>query len=105
MDDDGRGGRGPRAGREGFADPRISRARAPGSAGRARGAHGPHIEREMSIMHNRFFRRLAALAALALPLGAAACDGDPNEPEIAERLVLTVNSVESSLSLIPVDGG
>jgi hypothetical protein len=56
-------------------------------------------------MQNRFFRRLAALAALALPLGAAACDGDPNEPEIAERLVLTVNSVENSLSLVPVDGG
>jgi hypothetical protein len=56
-------------------------------------------------MQNRFFRRLAALAALALPLGAAACEGDPNEPEIAERLVLTVNSVENSLSLIPVDGG
>lgn len=56
-------------------------------------------------MQNRFFRRLAALAALALPLGAVACDSDPNEPEIAERLVLTVNSVENSLSLVPVDGG
>ncbi|WP_420125311.1 hypothetical protein [Longimicrobium sp.] len=56
-------------------------------------------------MQNRFFRRLAALAALALPLGATACDSDPNEPAIAERLVLTVNSEEQSLSLIPVDGG
>lgn len=56
-------------------------------------------------MQNRFFRRLAALAALALSLGAAACEGDPTEPAIAERLVLTVNSVENSLSLIPVDGG
>jgi hypothetical protein len=56
-------------------------------------------------MQNRFFRRLAALAALALSLGAAACDGETNEPEIAERLVLTVNSIENSLSLIPVEGG
>jgi hypothetical protein len=56
-------------------------------------------------MQNRFLRRLAALAALALPLAAGACEDDPNEPEIAERLVLTVNSVENSLSLIPVDGG
>lgn len=55
-------------------------------------------------MQNRFFRRLAALAALSLL--AAACDGDgPNTPRIAERLVLTVNSVENSLSLVPVDGG
>lgn len=56
-------------------------------------------------MQNRFFRRLAALAALALPLGAAACEDDPTEPRIAERLVLTVNSVERSLALVPVDGG
>ncbi|HEX2208519.1 MAG TPA: hypothetical protein VHG93_12610 [Longimicrobium sp.] len=57
-------------------------------------------------MPNRHFRRLAALAALALPLAVAACEGDgPNEPKIAERLVLTVNSVERSLSLIPVGGG
>jgi hypothetical protein len=56
-------------------------------------------------MQNRFFRRLAALAALALPLAAAACDEDPSGPRISERLVLTVNSVENSLSLIPVDGG
>lgn len=54
-------------------------------------------------MQNRVFRRLAALAAVALPL--AACDGGPSEPRIAERLVLTVNSVENSLSLVPVDGG
>jgi len=55
-------------------------------------------------MQNRFFRRLAALAAL--PLAAAACDGDgPDEPRIIERLALTVNSVENSLSLVPVDGG
>src|SRR5688572_25318461 len=55
-------------------------------------------------MQNRFFRRLAALAAL--PLLASACDGDgPNTPRIIERLVLTVNSVERSLSLVPVDGG
>ena len=55
-------------------------------------------------MPNRFFRRVPALAALALPL--AACGGDdPNSPQIAERLVLTVNSVERSLSLIPQDGG
>jgi hypothetical protein len=59
----------------------------------------------MKTMYIRFTRRLAAYAALlALPL-AAACDGDPNEPEIAERLVVTVNSVENSLSLVPVDGG
>lgn len=56
-------------------------------------------------MQNRFFRRLAALAALAFPLALAGCEGDPNEPEIAERLVLTVNSVENSLSLVPVEGG
>jgi hypothetical protein len=56
-------------------------------------------------MQNRFFRRLAALAALALPLGAVACEGDPTEADIAERLVLTVNSVENSLSLVPIDGG
>lgn len=56
-------------------------------------------------MQTRFLRRLYALAALsALPL-AAACDGDPNEPEIAERLVVTVNSVGNTLSLVPVDGG
>lgn len=55
-------------------------------------------------MQNRFFRRLAALAAL--PFAAAACEGDtPNTPRIAERLALTVNSVENSLSLVPVDGG
>ena len=53
-------------------------------------------------MQTRYFRRLAALAALTL---AAACEGEgPNEPRIAERLVLTVNSVENSLSLVPVDG-
>jgi hypothetical protein len=52
-------------------------------------------------MKNRFFRRLAPLALFL----AAACDGDgPSEPRIAERLVLTVNSVENSLSLVPVDG-
>lgn len=57
-------------------------------------------------METRFFRRLAALAVLALPLAAAACEGDgPNEPRIAERLVLTVNSLENSLSLVPVEGG
>jgi hypothetical protein len=56
-------------------------------------------------MYTRFARRLAALAALAILPLAAACDGDPNEPDIAERLVLTVNSVENSLSLAPVDGG
>ena len=53
-------------------------------------------------MQNRFFRRLAAPAALAL---LAACEVGPNEPRIAERLVLTVNSVENSLSLVPVEGG
>jgi hypothetical protein len=56
-------------------------------------------------MQTRFLRRLTALAAAAaLPL-AAACDGGPNEPEIAERLVVTVNSVSNTLSLVPVDGG
>ena len=56
-------------------------------------------------MQIRFLRRLYALAAVAaLPLAAAACDGDPNEPEIAERLVVTVNSVGNTLSLVPVDG-
>lgn len=56
-------------------------------------------------MQIRYLRRLYALAvAAALPL-AAACDGDPNEPEIAERLVVVVNSVSNSLSLVPVDGG
>lgn len=56
-------------------------------------------------MQTRFLRRLYALAmAAALPL-AAACDGDPIEPEIAERLVVTVNSVGNTLSLVPVDGG
>jgi hypothetical protein len=56
-------------------------------------------------MQTRFLRRLTALAAFAaLPL-AAACDGDPNEPEIAERLVVVVNSVSNTLSLVPVDGG
>jgi hypothetical protein len=56
-------------------------------------------------MQTRFLRRLYALAvAAALPL-AAACDGDPIEPEIAERLVVTVNSVSNTLSLVPVDGG
>jgi hypothetical protein len=59
----------------------------------------------MTTMYTRFPRRLAALAALALLPLAAGCDGDPNEPEIAERLALTVNSVENSLSLVPVDGG
>ena len=55
-------------------------------------------------MQNRFFRRLAALAVL--PFAAAACEGDgPNTPRIAERLALTVNSEEKSLSLVPVDGG
>ena len=46
--------------------------------------------------------RLAALALLPL---AAACEDNPNVPEIAERLVLTVNSVDNSLSLVPVEGG
>jgi hypothetical protein len=56
-------------------------------------------------MQTRFLRRLTALAAFAaLPL-AAACDGEPTEPEIAERLVVTVNSVANTLSLVPVDGG
>jgi hypothetical protein len=51
-----------------------------------------------------FRRRLYALAAAAaLPL-AAACEGDANEPEIAERLVVAVNSVGNTLSLVPVDG-
>lgn len=59
----------------------------------------------MRTMYTRYTRRLAALAALAVLPFAAACDSDPNEPEIAERLVLTVNSVENSLSLAPVDGG
>jgi hypothetical protein len=56
-------------------------------------------------MQTRFLRRLYALAvAAALPL-AAACEGDPTEPEIAERLVVTVNSVSNTLSLVPLDGG
>ena len=55
-------------------------------------------------MQNRIFRGLAALALL--PFAAAACEGDgPNTPRITERLALTVNSVERSLSLVPVDGG
>lgn len=56
-------------------------------------------------MYTRFARRLPAFAALlALPL-AAACDSDPNEPGIAERLVVVVNSTENSLSLVPQEGG
>ena len=56
-------------------------------------------------MQTRYLRRLYALAlAAALPL-AAACDGDPTGAEIAERLVVTVNSVGNTLSLVPVDGG
>lgn len=56
-------------------------------------------------MQIRYLRRLYALAAISiLPLASAACDGDPNEPEIAERLVVTVNSVSNTLSLVPVDG-
>ncbi|HEX6037226.1 hypothetical protein [Longimicrobium sp.] len=56
-------------------------------------------------MYTRYARRLAAFAALlALPL-AAACESDPNEPEIAERLVVVVNSTENSLSLVPQEGG
>lgn len=59
----------------------------------------------MKTMYTRFTRRLAALAALAvLPL-AAACENDPNAPDIAERLVVVVNSVENSLSLVPQEGG
>ena len=55
-------------------------------------------------MQNRFFRRLAALAAF--PFAAAACEGEGlNTPRIAERLALTANSEENSLSLVPVDGG
>jgi hypothetical protein len=59
----------------------------------------------MKTMYTRFSRRLATLAALALLPLAAACDGDPNEPGIAERLVVVVNSVENSLSLVPQEGG
>lgn len=56
-------------------------------------------------MHNRFFRRLALVAAAAVLPFAAGCEGDgPNEPRIAARLALTVNSVENSLSMVPVDG-
>jgi hypothetical protein len=48
--------------------------------------------------------RTLALAAAAL-FALAACEGEnPNVPRIAERLVLTVNSVDLSLSLMPVDG-
>jgi hypothetical protein len=57
----------------------------------------------MKPMDNRSLRRLAALALL--PLAASACDGDPTAPGIAARLVLTVNSVENTLSLAPVEGG
>lgn len=56
-------------------------------------------------MQIRSLRRCYALAAIALlPLAGAACDGDPTEAEIAERLVVTVNSVDNTLSLVPVDG-
>lgn len=56
-------------------------------------------------MQTRYLRRCHALAAaLVLSLASAACDGDPNEPEIAERLVVTVNSISNTLSLVPVDG-
>jgi hypothetical protein len=59
----------------------------------------------MRTMYTGYTRRLAALAALlALPL-AAACDSDPNEPQISERLVAVVNSTERSLSLVPQEGG
>lgn len=59
----------------------------------------------MRTMYTRYARRLAAFAALlALPF-VAACDSDPNEPEIAERLVVVVNSTENSLSLVPQEGG
>lgn len=51
-------------------------------------------------MFNRFFRRLAPLALIL----AAACNDGTTGPQIAERLLLTVNSVENSLSLVPVDG-
>jgi len=58
----------------------------------------------MRTMYTRFLRRPGALAALALFL--AACEGDgPNEPRIAERLVVVVNSVENSVSLVPQEGG
>ncbi|HST60510.1 MAG TPA: hypothetical protein VLK84_17550 [Longimicrobium sp.] len=55
-------------------------------------------------MQIRSLRRIHALAAAAVLSLAAACDGDPTEAEIAERLVVTVNSVDNTLSLVPVDG-
>lgn len=56
-------------------------------------------------MQIRFLGRChAPAAAVALSLALAACDGDPTETEIAERLVVTVNSVSNTLSLVPVDG-
>ena len=50
-------------------------------------------------------RRAAALAGLAA-LSLAACDtGGISQPEIEERLAVVVNSLDNTLSLVPVDGG
>ncbi|MBB4636124.1 hypothetical protein [Longimicrobium terrae] len=57
-------------------------------------------------MQNRFVRRLFTFAALAGLTGAAACldDDSPNLPQIQERLVVVVNSIDRTLSLVPRDG-
>jgi hypothetical protein len=56
------------------------------------------------MQQNRFLRRMLALGAAAGVALFAACSDDSTGPDIAERLVVVVNSVDNTLSLIPRDG-
>jgi hypothetical protein len=55
-------------------------------------------------MQTLFVRRLAAFFAAAGLAAAAACEDNPNIPSVSERLVVVVNSVDNTLSLIPRNG-
>jgi hypothetical protein len=54
-------------------------------------------------MKQLFSRTVRSLTLAALTF-TAACDADPVEPRIVERLAITVNSTVNSLSLVPQDG-
>ena len=57
-------------------------------------------------MKNALPRRLLRLATFALTAAAlAACDNPNSPPAHSTRLEIVVNSVDNSLTLIPVDSG
>jgi hypothetical protein len=57
------------------------------------------------MMKTRLARRLAGMAALAALSLSAACERNPALPDGDERVAVVVNSVDNTLSIVPLEGG